>query len=233
MAAASCFAAARAEAATPSDVSAAIRAHQEGRFDAARGQLEPLSKDASLPEPWRIKATEYLASCHLALKDPEGAKSVLKDLLRSAPNTVLDPALFVPELIALQEKARLELSAEGAWNPRSTVTTEPAWISRRGSAWAPLALGLAAGGAATFCWLESLSRYHALVGPPSEGPLSPGAEALLYDQGRAYQVGAIVSVVVAGVSLAFAGGLAVFGESATVTIAPGAGGAGAVIAGRF
>lgn len=227
-----CWASA-AGAATPADVAAAIRAHQEGRFDAARAQLEPLSRDPSLPEASRIKATEYLASCHLAKKDPEQAKRVLKELLRWAPNTVLDPSLFVPELIALQEKARFELSAEGAWNPRSTTKSETVWIGRRSSAWLPAALGVVASGAATFFWIESLSRYHALVGPASEGPIASGTEAALYNQGKNYQIATYVSLAASGVALAVAGGLTVFGDSAQVTVAPVGGGAAAVIAGRW
>jgi len=85
----------------------------------------------------------------------------------------------------------------------------PAPVEARGSAeqhsgawWIPSALAVAFAASAAICYAESLSKYNALTGPASLGPIDPGTEARLHDQGVLLQnlawVGAGAAVAAAG-----------------------------------
>jgi hypothetical protein len=168
----------------------AIAAHQQGEFELARDALLTLLNDPSLTAASQVKVRAYLASSYLALKDPEHAAQLLKDLLRGAPETVLDPNLFVPELIVLEQRARLELEHEKAPPPE-----HPARVY----SWVPAVLTVASGAVGAYFAVQTADRYQQLTGSRSLGPISPPQETMLTQDGRTFQ---IVAGVMLGIAVA-------------------------------
>jgi tetratricopeptide (TPR) repeat protein len=212
--------AAGAEVSAPAALEAAIQLHQEGQFEQARDALVLLLETPDLPEAVRIKAQEYLASSYLALKNPDRAAALLKDLLRSAPQTVIDPSLFVPELILLEQRERLELK---------TDTAPHVHYPGRRIAWVPGALTLASGAVSIYCLAEAFTRYGQLTGPSSLGPINPSLESVLTRQGRNDETGAGISLGAAIVALAITGVLWFWHEAPQVAFAPRAQGGGMLV----
>lgn len=98
-------------------VSEAIRHYDGGEFTEAKNTLVTVVESPRLSPPQRSRARIYLAAAYYALGDIASAKAQLLSLARSDPGARLDPALFVPELVALHEDSQREVAAELAARP--------------------------------------------------------------------------------------------------------------------
>jgi len=186
-----------AQGADNAAVRAAIQAHQDGDFASARVMLEKVLGDPQLPPSDRIKAREYLASSKLALGDRPGAKAVLLRLLSDSPGTVIDPDLFDPDLIILEQEARLELARTSPPPPPITEKSRPASSPSLG---VPAAIGAGAcviGGAVLFgLGKQDAATLEARPLPPSVNIQSTAS------QGRTFEPLGVALLAVGGVGLA-------------------------------
>jgi len=75
--------------------------------------------------------------------------------------------------------------------PAAAVTAKPAQESSGGLrhiAWIPAAVGVALGGGAAFCYIQSENRYSGLTG----GNISPATAAQYHSEGPTYQTAALI-----------------------------------------
>lgn len=102
---------ATAAAASPS-VSDGVRAFQQGQFEKARDVLaDIIAANAAAQDELPI-ARLYLAAAHHALGDVQRAYQHLLQLKREHPGFLVDPSQFVPDLVALAQKAEFEVREE-------------------------------------------------------------------------------------------------------------------------
>lgn len=101
-------------AASEADLDTAIRHFEFAEFSSARAALLPLVEAPALSEEDRRRARTYLAASEHALGDEDAARAHLRLLHREAPETRLDPGLFLPDLVSLSEEVRGELARERA-----------------------------------------------------------------------------------------------------------------------
>lgn len=104
-------------------VSEAIRLYDGGEFAAAKDTLVTVVDSPRLSDAQRARARIYLSASYYALGDIASAKAQLLALARAHPDATIDPALFVPELVALFDDAREEVRAE---TPRPPPVVEVA-----------------------------------------------------------------------------------------------------------
>jgi hypothetical protein len=195
----------------------AIRLHQEGEFAQAKRALSALAADLQLSDDDRTSAAEFLASSELALKDRDGARATLAELLRRHPDARLDTNLFFPELIALAEEVRIQLDAERRSQapPLPTVATRaPATTASRRWAQATLIGGGAVLAVAAGLEIYAYTQYAVLTQSTAPAGGNPGP---YQSRGSASQVAAQVTAVVGGAALLASGALFLFGAPATAT----------------
>jgi hypothetical protein len=208
----------------------AIQFHQRGEFARGRDALAKLEADPSISEDDRVTASEYLASCQLALNDREGAKTTLRGVFRQHPDAHLDPEVFFPELIALAEQARIELAVE----VHSKITEpepQPQLVQ-------PLPSGEPAGGLRSWGKVPLVASGALFVGAVAlelgaysqwttlqNGPVPNNDPTPYQNTGRALQTAAQVTTALGAASLLVAGGIYWLGSTAAagVLVAPGAG----------
>jgi hypothetical protein len=93
-----------------------IDAYERGEYERARRLLTNEVNDTRFSEKDRARARVYLAASLYALGLTKEARQQLEELARNYPEQRVDPALFPPELISLEQQARdsVELERERA-----------------------------------------------------------------------------------------------------------------------
>lgn len=114
---------AAALAAQDSRVTRGIELYDKGDFALARDALVTVVESPALTTPDRLLARSYLAAAYHALGDVASAKAQLLVLARQHPDARLDPGLFLPELIALSDEARVEVAHEP--KPAEPIRAKP------------------------------------------------------------------------------------------------------------
>ena len=216
-----------ASASPDARLTAAISAHQNGEFERAREELTALLSDASLSEPERIKAREYLASTFLALKDETRASATLEALLLSHRETHLDPDIFVAELVVLMETVRTRLERE---RPPPALTVAPVQAQPGASRWAwiPAAAGVALGGVAVATGMTADGKDSQLRGTPTQTTLRSDPTGIgLYQDGKNLQIATWACGVAGGALVAVGGALFLLGKQPALTVGATGGPGGA------
>lgn len=103
---------AAAFAATDRRVAQGISLYDQGEFAPARDALVTVVGSPTLSREDRIQARSYLAAAYHALGDVASAKAQLLMLAREHPDARLDAGIFLPELIALADEARIDVAQE-------------------------------------------------------------------------------------------------------------------------
>ncbi|MCA9601857.1 MAG: hypothetical protein R3A78_08860 [Polyangiales bacterium] len=76
------------------------------RYAEARGPLEELSKDTTLPARQRVASFELLAMLQIAINDEEGARGTLKDLYSRDPDHRVEDPDASPKVLAAFRRAK-------------------------------------------------------------------------------------------------------------------------------
>lgn len=115
-----------AGAQSSASLDAAVRDFEFAEFEKARDALTPIAEDPERDVGDRTRARTYLAATEHALGDEAAARAHLSILFREAPDTRLDPGLFLPELVRLSEEVRDEVALQRSLlEPRVDASAQP------------------------------------------------------------------------------------------------------------
>jgi tetratricopeptide (TPR) repeat protein len=112
-----------------------IDLYERGEYEVAVRVLKEEANDRRNPEAQRARARLYLAASMFALGMEFEARQELKELARRHPEQRVDPALFPPELVELEKKARAEVKAEPAQPPSAPDAETPSTDVEASSPW--------------------------------------------------------------------------------------------------
>jgi hypothetical protein len=191
-----------------------------------RAALETLAKAEAWAKdaPMELAKVElYVGLAHAGLNQKPAAEDAFRQAL------LLDPAVMLPKDCSPVVWSWWREVGGGEGPPTRLPSPSHTW-------WIPAALTVALGTTAGVCYAEALSRYQALSGSNSLGPLDPGTAQSLKRQGTNFQAVAWVS---GGAGVAALGAAIVMGLVRTspadgaVSLAPTLGRPGVGLAATF
>jgi hypothetical protein len=108
-----------------------LRLYEEGDYEAAVVALEQVLAEPGCPAPERGVARMYLAAALHALGRLDEAREQLEVLAREHPEQRLDPARFLPELVALWQALVQRMETEREYAERERQAREEAERERQ------------------------------------------------------------------------------------------------------